>query len=98
MSDEAIKKRLNNARVKITATLTLAGYEVYPFEEGPFHLCADGPESSKRIRIEFGAPDIGNFRRVSRAPMPPNCHREIWKVSEDGKRFSISRIEDQRKK
>lgn len=35
MSDPAVKKRLNNARPKVTAIFILAGYEVYPFEAGP---------------------------------------------------------------
>ena len=100
MSDSAIKKRLKNARARITATLSLAGYEVYPFEDGPFHLCADSPDSSKRIRIEFGeaSESVDNLKHVSRAPVPPNCHREIWRVSEDGKKFHIIRIENQGKK
>jgi hypothetical protein len=86
---EPIKKRRRNAEKKITATLTLAGYEVYAFDSGPFHLCADGPDGSKRILISFGPPTPGEKRAVRKAKMPANCHREIWRVSEDGKRFEI---------
>jgi len=98
MSEVAVKKRLNNAELKIRATLTLAGYEVYAFEDGPFHLCADGPDGSKRIRIIFTRLGLDESRAMSRAIMPQNCHREAWQVSEDGKRFVIGRIAEARKK
>jgi len=98
MSDPAVKKRLNNAKLKIRATLTLAGYEVYAFEDGPFHLCADGRDGGKRIRICFGPATADEVRAMNRAIMPPNCHREVWQVSEDGKRFVIRRIGESKKK
>ena len=91
MSDPAVKKRLNNAKLKIKATLSLAGFDVYAFEDGPFHLCADGRDGGKRIRICFGPAKADETRAMNRAVMPPNCYREVWQVSDDGKHFSISR-------
>jgi hypothetical protein len=93
-----IKKRLNNAKRKITATLTLAGFDVYAFEDGPFHLCADSRDGGKRIRICFGSTNADEVRSISRAVMPSNCHREVWQVSDDGKRFVIGRIAEVKKK
>lgn len=98
MSDPAVKKRLNNAKLKIKATLTLAGFDVYAYEDGPFHLCADSRDGGKRIRICFGPMNFDEVRAMSRAVMPPNCHREVWQVSEDGKRFVIGRIAEAKKK
>jgi len=98
MPDEHIKRRLRNAKLKIRATLTLAGYEVYAFEDGPFHLCADGKDGGKRIRICFGSTKADEAGAMSRAVMPPNCYREVWQVSEDGKRFVIGRIAETKKK
>ncbi len=97
MSDELVKKRLRNAEKKITATLTLAGYDVYPLGSGPFHLCADGRDGGKRIRIVFGSMSADDTRPVSRAVMPSNCYREIWQVSDDGRRFVIAQVAASRK-
>jgi hypothetical protein len=97
MADELIKKRLRNAERKITATLSLAGYDVYPLGAGPFHLCADGRDGGKRIRIVFGDASADDTRPMSRAVMPPNCYREIWQVSDDGKRFVIVQVAASRK-
>ena len=98
MSDEATKKRLARSKKRISAALAIAGFKIYSFSDGPFHLCADSDDASKRILICFGPPTPVEKRRVMAAPVPQDCYREIWQLSEDGRRFEIAFMEKDRKK
>jgi hypothetical protein len=98
MTEIPVKRRLRNAKRRIVTTLTLSGYSLYLPENGPFHIIADGPNDSKRIRIVFGPACEDDTRPMRRAVMPENCYREIWQASDDGKTFVVGKVAGQKKK
>lgn len=91
------KRRLRERKRRIVTTLTLAGWEAYPFESGPFHVCADRRDESRRIRIVFGSCDRSDTDAVAKARLPQNCLREIWQVSEDGRTMVVAKITPKQK-
>lgn len=90
MSEDRFKRRLREWTRIVVNRLDTAGYEAAPLGAGPFHVCADRPDESLRVRIVFGSSAEDDVLVVSKARLPSGCRREIWQVSEDGR--SIVRV------
>ncbi len=90
MSEDRVKRRLREWTRIAVHRLNLAGYEAAPLGSGPFHVCADRPDESLRVRIVFGASEESDVLAVAKSRLPAACRREIWQVSEDGR--SVVRV------
>ena len=92
VSELPYKRRLRERKRKITTTLTLQGYRVRSFDDGPFHLIACRGRVSRAVRIEFGYTDIETIRLIGREPVPAHCQREIWQISAEGRITVVAKI------
>jgi len=92
MSELAYKRRIRTWKRRIVTTLTDSGYEASSFDTGPFHVCADRYDGSRRIRIVFGSSTRSDVESVSRSPLPANCFREIWQIDDDGKGWVVAKV------
>lgn len=92
MSEPSPKQRLRRRTRVITTTLEAQGYKVRTFEGGPFHLFACRGKTARAIRISFGIVHYDENHMVKREPMPARCIREIWKISDDGRKVYVVRI------
>jgi hypothetical protein len=92
MSELAVKRRLRAWKRRIATDLTLSGYDVETYETSIFHVSGTRGRACRKIRICFGYTNSDETRSVARTKVQPNCIREIWQISDDGREIVKAKI------
>ena len=87
MSEPSYKRRVREWKRRIATDLTLSGCEVETYESGPFHIgvLATRGRPPKKIRICFDYITEDDTRPVA-ALKSKGYLREIWQISDGGRR------------
>lgn len=91
MSELPYKRRLRSAKRAIARKLG-STYQISTCDSGPFHLIADRSRRSRRIAIVFNAVTTADIERIENALAPDRSRKEIWRVSSNGRNYSVCHI------
>ena len=92
MSDDPVKRRIRAWKQRTVTSYALKGYAVSTYDSGPFHVSICKGRSETRIRFAFRYTTMADSDAVKKAHTPDRCSREVWQISDDGRRVIAFRI------
>ena len=93
MAEEAVKQRLNRAKIAATQTLKNADFKIIPSDNSNFCILGVRKKEIRMIRVVVDEITANDIKIVQDFDPPGICTKEIWCRRGNEKRFEKREIE-----